>query len=410
MTKVLKKIAALAMAAVTAGALGLSAFAGGPMPQEDELAAESKVSAAAAQTALPSGLSVGTTYSLVSEMSADSYLFALNVWGAQDINNANVDMWKWDGSKEQRFRLISSGSYYKLEAVCSSNGRVLNANNLNTSGCNANLWLNQDSKNNAQQLVITKDSKSNGYVIKLASNNNLALTAVSLVNNGAVQFKTYTGASNQKWKFFESNDTLQRAPHPYFKNKSMWCWASAAKMVADHNGGGIDSQIDRAPQMLTNTEGIHKTFYGQGTIDGTTRYFVDGTQYAIVKYIKNNDKNLEANTNEVQKALKFAAANKNIDTAYTNENDLTTTEIINNVNGELTAGRYVIGFVNGNGGGHFIVLEKFDNADTFIVFNPWDEKEMAVKQDILFGENNQYLYLSYSYGRMSGYLSCKQAS
>lgn len=269
----------------------LTAFAGGPMPAQDILAAESTDSAAAvtAQTALPSGLYVGNTYSIRSAANAS---FMLNVDSGTDKNQTPVNTWKKDGSPEQVFKIISSGSYYKLATICSTSGRVLDAYRNNYTlddGCKVDIWDNDDDP--AQQLVIEGNNTS-GCTIRLASKPNLALTAMSMSNGVQVQFKTYdANNANQKWVFLEPSFSLSSAPDPNCQNKENWCWAAAAKIVGVHNGG-LDPVVDKATQMLTDTYGVHKPYYRSAVFSGKTRYFVDGVQHSIVEEMHHNDEDL----------------------------------------------------------------------------------------------------------------------
>ena len=45
-----------------------------------------------------------------------------------------------------------------------------------------------------------------------------------------------------------------RAPKPDGQNKKLWCWATAAKLVAENNGG---AWIDSTAAVLSDTNGLH---------------------------------------------------------------------------------------------------------------------------------------------------------
>lgn len=45
-----------------------------------------------------------------------------------------------------------------------------------------------------------------------------------------------------------------RAPKPDGQNKNLWCWATAAKLVAENNGG---AWIDSTAAVLSDTNGLH---------------------------------------------------------------------------------------------------------------------------------------------------------
>ncbi len=188
-------------------ACSLTAFAGGPLSEDDTLANENTESTAAVMTAtsLPSGLSLGATYTIKSKASPSSTDYMLNFYGKNDYDKANIDVWKRDGSQDQRFRIISSNGGYKLEALSSSR-RVLDAYRISgqlQNGCNADVW--EDNDDAAQKLVFNKTAS--GYTICLESNPTLALTAESMTNGGNVKFATLNAnANNQKWEFEKLDD------------------------------------------------------------------------------------------------------------------------------------------------------------------------------------------------------------
>ncbi len=380
----------------------LTAFAGGPITEEDELAANSMENTAAVMS-LPSGLSVGKTYTIKS-MASGSTSYMLNVHGGNDNDGTAVDMWQNDGSPEQRFKIISTGAGYKLEALCSSK-RVLDAYRPLKDGCKADIWEADDDQ--AQVLTITNSNSSGYYNICLASNPTLALTAVSLTNGGAVQFKTLNANSNnQKWKFIQPNDTLQRTPDPDCQNKNLWCWAACVKMVAVHNSGGLNPEIDTAPQILKNTDGLHKTYYGYNTVGGIKRYFADGVQYAIVKYIKDVDENLTGNDTESVNALQFVSTkNMNVGHSGYYKNELPQSEI-NKINKDLLEGRYVIGSMTsresineedlGKVYGHSVVIQKYypgtnGQEGKYDIFDPFTGNVKRYYQNELFGDSFGYI-------------------
>lgn len=398
----MKRLICVLLCIVTCFACSLTAFAGGPITAEDIAAKNARDnSMAAAQSALPDDLSVGTTYCLASMMS-DSELYMLNVWNKQDTDGAKVDMWKYDGSKEQRFRLISSGSYYKLEAIFSSTGRVLDAYRPLTNGCSVDLWSNDD--DDAQQLVIEGDNNS-GYVVKLAYDPTLVLTAVSLSNDGAVQFRTDTGAANQRWMFLESDDTLDRAPYPNAQNKSQWCWAAAAKIVASHNGGGLNPSIDTAPHKLTNTDGVRNPYYGYRDVNGIRTHYADGVQWEIVNHIKGNDKNTAGNTNDTPNAIRYAASNKNVEVERKGEPKiaLSTTDIAK-IQYELDHGRYVVGIGHSGEKGHAVVILGY-NDELYQVYNPWNDERRDYTANEIFVDHG--LNTGGVYYRIDCYTYCR---
>lgn len=156
-------------------------------------------------------LDIGTIYNLRPSTSSTSYL---NVYAGTDANGTKVCTWSKDGSKEQKFKLISgseSGTY-KLQAVCSSSGRVLDAYSKARpiqSGAQADIWAPSD--NTAQNLYIYSNGDGT-FRIKLASFSTLGLTAVSTGNNGTIKFNTISSTSpnsNQRWYFEPISSTVR---------------------------------------------------------------------------------------------------------------------------------------------------------------------------------------------------------
>lgn len=403
----MKRLICILLCVATCFACSLTAFAGGPITEEDAIATQNTESIAAPQ-ALADGLKLGTTYKIRSMASSASNPFVLNVPGGADGNGKKIDMWTpdQDDRNDQKFRLIASGSYYKLIAMCSSSGRVLDAFRPLTSGCSVDIWDNEND-DAAQQLSIT--GSSSGYVIRLASNSTLALTAVSLSNGGAVQFQTYTGSTNQKWGFdVQSTMSLPRQPDPDGQNKSKWCWAAAAKMVAEHNGG-VNSQILRSSKLLDNQAGVHESFYG---IDSSGRLTADGVQRAIVEHVKSTDKDITGDDYDKEKALEFAAANSVTVDSKGSAGTMLTDDLIAMINTELLNNKYVIGNVCDQFGknGHSIVIKAYKQANTqanssYVIFDPWNREESTVPYYKLF-DAHEFSYLDGLWGRIDWFQYC----
>lgn len=380
--KIFKKLTALAMAAVTAGALGLSAFAGGPMPQEDEPAAESEASAAATRTALPSGLTVGGVYMLRPMSSSGVYVYAITVGD----DEKTITLKDRSALKiEQAFQLIASANGYKLKALCSPTGKVLdvycNTQYHPEENCIVDLWENKTSENVAQEFEIT-DGTSTSCVIRLANSNynNLVLARVGT----SVRLEEYDAAAdNQRWRFVERTNTYTKDPDPDAQNKTNWCWAASAKMVAAHNGGGLNSAINTSPQTLTSNDGIYKPYYGYSISGTESRYLADGAQRAIVIQIKGNDKNNTGSDTDKENAIKFVSPDL---TAYSegNAEQTLSDNLIAKINSELEDERYVIGNLNGSSV-HSIVIESHSQTNgTYTVFDPWNKKTYSVSHNDLF--------------------------
>ncbi len=118
----------------------------------------------------------------------------LNVNLGTDANGTNVIQWSYDGSIEQKWRIVKNGSEYKFYAMCSSNGynRVLDvlrtgglASGSLVAGNNVDIWAPNDPE--AQTFYIYPMYRAGQYVIELGNGGrhyHLVLTA-SDNNNGS---------------------------------------------------------------------------------------------------------------------------------------------------------------------------------------------------------------------------------
>ncbi len=396
--KVLKKITALAMAAVTAGAMGLNAFAGGPRPQEDELAAEEAESTEIAEASVQlTGLTVGGVYNIRPMGSSGISVYAITI----ENDEKTISLTPRSSLKfEQAFQLIASGSGYKFKALCSPNGKVLDvwrkSNGNLENGCTVDIDGTNDSA--AQEFVIDGDASSS-CVIRLANSNynNLVLASVGT----SVQLQTYNAAAdNQKWKFVERTNTYTKDPDPYVQNKSKWCWAAAAKKVAENNGDGLSNTINTSSQTLTYNDGLRMPYYGYKSSGGTVQFLADKAQRAIVLAVMSKDNNETGSDDDKENAIEFASANKNLTATHTGkaERSLTDAEI-NQLNNFLTTeenGEYAIGNLitnDGSGYVHSVVIEKYTPAatrkqDKYLIFDPWNGTSQSYTNDTLFSSFN----------------------
>ena len=99
----------------------------------------------------------------------------LNVNLGTDANGTNVIQWSYDGSIEQKWRIVKTSSGYKIYAMCSSNGsnRVLDvlrdngsASGALNAGNNVDIWAPNDSE--AQTWDIYQMYQEGQYVIQLS--------------------------------------------------------------------------------------------------------------------------------------------------------------------------------------------------------------------------------------------------
>lgn len=201
----MKKLVTLFLCLALFLGISIKCFAGGLAETHEITTDINQIGSEVATISTSNELEVGEIYNIRSMNSLNSSPYMLNVWGGIDSDGTRIDMWQKDSSVEQKFQLIESGNYYKLRAMCTSD-KVLDAYRPIQSGCTVDIWSNNDDA--AQQLIIS-GSNSSGYVISLASDSSLALTAISNTNDGAVKFNTYTGASNQKWVFTIAEDSSE---------------------------------------------------------------------------------------------------------------------------------------------------------------------------------------------------------
>lgn len=139
----------------------------------------------------------------------------LNVHYGVDANGTNVYQWSYDGSTEQKFKVVYSSSTdsYKIYAMCSSNGtnRVIdiarNGSPL-ASGQNVEIWTPVD--NIAQQLQI-EYLNHNYYVMRMKANTSMFIAVNGTANGtgsgtsstsaGNVYIDTYDVYRSQEWAF-----------------------------------------------------------------------------------------------------------------------------------------------------------------------------------------------------------------
>lgn len=157
----------------------------------------------------------------------------LNVHLGKDANGTNVYQWTYDGSVEQRFRLVynASADAYLFRTMSSSNGtnRVLDIVKNNGSvqaGCNVEIWANTDPP--AQQFVFSSNGWWTGQKFRILakSNTNCALAANGNSNGtsggtgstsaGNVYMAAVTESDYQYWQAEPVNTLTPVANETYF--------------------------------------------------------------------------------------------------------------------------------------------------------------------------------------------------
>lgn len=184
--------------------------------------------------------------------------------------------------------------------------------------------------------------------------------------------------------------TTIRNPDPDGQNKKFWCWAAAAKMVAEHNGG-VNTAIDRNPQILTdtNTTDLRGSYYGIVTTGSSQQYTADGVQYAIVNHVFGDDGNHKGNDTNRNKALQFASA-RNMDVgAKGDHGSKLSSDLISEINSDLLNGKYVLGNMatTQDGTYHSVVIKSYNpTQNSYVVFDPWDKTNINYKASTIFSD------------------------
>lgn len=194
-----------------------------------------------------------------------------------------------------------------------------------------------------------------------------------------------------------------RTPKANGQNKSLWCWATAAKVVGEHNGG---SWISTTPVVLSNTTGLHSyggtPYYG---IDSNGNITADGVQRNIVVYIFGDDGNNSGNDSNKESALSRAAySSVSVGTFGTYKNALTSSQI-QTVKNNLANGDYLIGNLNASGfGSHSVVIKSYNSStDKYQILDPWDLTDTTYSSSVFTSEN---FPIAGCYGRISWIQYC----
>lgn len=133
-----------------------------------------------------------------------------------DVNKQPVDMWTYDGSKDQRFNVVhKGGGKYKIYAECSGSGtnRVIDIFRNNAAPAEGQLVDLYDPNDDTAQLFYIWPVSDSEYVFELASKqgyvicpkNSSAANQNGYNNGSQLILQKYTGASHQKWKLCNNN-------------------------------------------------------------------------------------------------------------------------------------------------------------------------------------------------------------
>lgn len=173
-----------------------------------------------------------------------------------------------------------------------------------------------------------------------------------------------------------------RIPKANGQNKKNWCWATSAKIVAEHNGG---SWISTDPVVLDHTDNLHSyggtPYYG---VNASGQYTADGVQRAIVVYIATDDQDTGytnhsfGSDSNKESALIYAANNSVSVGTYGLFSSTLTNSQIDDINYDLENGDYLIGNLYKSGvKPHSVVLKDYNSStDKYKVLDPWDCTDM----------------------------------
>jgi|GEM_PF-2629009 len=169
-----------------------------------------------------------------------------------------------------------------------------------------------------------------------------------------------------------------RLPNPNGQNKSNWCWAAAAKMVGEHNGGS--GALNTGASRLAHEDGLYSyvplgsiipiPFYGEDSYFGK---WADAGQRQIVLNVKGTDADVGAtSTTEVESALQLASYNTmNVGTlGASNGTGLNSSEI-SAMKSDLANGLWIVGIITDGNIDHAIVITSYiSQIDTYLFWDP----------------------------------------
>lgn len=172
-----------------------------------------------------------------------------------------------------------------------------------------------------------------------------------------------------------------RAPKADGQNKNHWCWATSAKIVAEHNGG---SWIDDSATVLSNTSGLHSyggvPYYG---VNASGAYTADGVQREILIEVTGSDNDNGGSDANKEDALEYAA-NRSVSVGtFGNYGSALSSSEIQKIKNDLDNGDYVIGnMYNTTFKGHSVVIKDYNSSNKFRIHDPWDLTDMYYSSTI----------------------------
>ena len=174
----------------------------------------------------------------------------LNINYNRNANNTNVDIYTWDGTAGEKYKLAMCGSGYKIIPQCATN-KVLNVyGNSAKNGSNICIW--SYTGHNTQQFIFEYNPSYKAFIIRSANNKNLVLTATGSKNSSNVCLKTYQAGN--KFQLWLSNAITVK------ENKTSTKTSSAATTAAN-----VSNKATTAAKAATTTSSGLKSYTYKGT-------------------------------------------------------------------------------------------------------------------------------------------------
>lgn len=173
------------------------------------------------------------TYTIVNPYSRK----ALDIAGGSTLHNsANIQLWDYNGSCVQRWKVVPRDNNYMLLSACSL-GYALDLNgDLNfANGSNIQLWSVHDGKQERWRIEKSSPAVSDGtYQIILANDRNKIIDATGTGNSANIALKNTHNGDSAKWKLTYHADT---GTYTILNAKSGRALDLAGEMT--HNGNNI---------------------------------------------------------------------------------------------------------------------------------------------------------------------------
>ena len=200
--------------------------------------------------------------------------------------------------------------------------------------------------------------------------------------------------------------TAVREPQANGQNKNNWCWATAAKIVAEHNKG---TNLSSAAQVLTNQDGLHSNgnvpYYGVNANGQTT---ANGVQRSVVVHCKGNDEDsMGYNTDKVAALQYISSSQASVGTYRTPGTTLNSAQMTT-LRNDLNNGYYSIcnmTYSANSGNGHSAAIMQYRASDgKYRIYDPFDMSDMYYLERVFTG---YYFIVGSNLGRIEWIQYCR---